>query len=279
MARSNSGGALKVAGAVAAAIVGGVTIGYLYGDVKNGGAAGQPVTPSQPVGTVSTPPAPAHAPDLRPRPTNGNYTAPNAPRIVIHEDAAPVVRRVSPATPTPPTDSEASQETGQPVLTATRQKRHGGPALPAPAVGADTPATAPTVGADTPPAPPADGTTIAPPAGNSTTPPAAPADPDFERGGGKPGDTAPPAGPDAGKAKKPQFRVQTGAYTDESSARTIADALRGQGYAAHTRSERNGDHLVYQVQAGAFRSRAGASRAAGDLQRKGFPAYVSPIAP
>jgi len=281
---------LKFVGAAAAVLVGGATIGYLIGEVKTGGAPSQPVAPGQPVGIVSTPPAPAHTPDLRPHPTNGNYTAPNAPRIVIHEEQTPILRRVSP-TP-PPTDSEASQETGLPVTT--RHSRHGDVVTAPPADGTGTDAIAPPVSPDAPPAPPADGGisappadggSSAPPAGSSGThaPPAPPADPDFERGGGQPGGVtpnAPASSPDrGGKAQKAQFRVQTGSYTDESNARSVADDLRGQGYTAHTRSERDGDHLVYKVQAGAYRSRSGASKAADDLQKKGFPAYVSPITP
>ena len=76
-----------------------------------------------------------------------------------------------------------------------------------------------------------------------------------------------------------QFRVQTGSYTDESHARSIADELRSKGYSSSTRSEREGDHLVYKVQVGAYRTKSGAGRAAEDLQKKGYPAYISPISP
>lgn len=261
MARSNSNGALKVVGVGAAAIVGGVAIGYLFGGVRASHSSEQVV--QQPAPPLSAPVAPSAAPPtLRPR-ANGNYTAPGAPRIVIREESTPTLRRVDRTVPPAPADTEASQEAAPPVKVRPAKE----PSDAAPLDSAAPNDTAP------PPAAPAPDT---PPATDDSKPPAppAPADPDFERVG-KPGDAE--SGQEGGG--KAQFRVQTGSYTDESNARSIADQLRGQGYTASTRSEREGDHLVYKVQAGAYRSRNGANKAAGDLQKKGFPAYVAPITP
>ena len=258
MARSNSSAALKYVGGGVAAIVGGVAIGLVIGDMRASHSSEQVV--QQPAPVVSAPAAPSAAPPaLRPH-ANGNYTAPGAPRILIHEESAPVLRRVDRPAPTPPADTEASQEAPPPVKVKPAK---------------DTADTAPTdtaAGGDKPTTTPGD---TVPPTDDSKppAPPAAPSDPDFEHVG-KPSD--PESGQEGGKA---QFRVQTGSYTDESNARSIADQLRGQGYTASTRSEREGDHLVYKVQAGAYRSKNGANKAAGDLQKKGFPAFVAPITP
>ena len=262
MARSNSNAALKVVGVGAAAIVGGVAIGYLIGGVRTSHPSEQVI--QQPAPPLSAPAVPAAAPPtLRPR-ANGNYTAPGAPRIVIREESAPTLRRVDRTIPAAPVDTEASQEAAPPVKVKPSQ-------APSDVLPSDSAA-----GGDTTPAPATTPDAVTPPPDDSKppAPPAAPADPDFERVG-KPGDSESGKG-DGGKA---QFRVQTGSYTDESNARSIADQLRGQGYTASTHSEREGDHLVYKVQAGAYRSKSGATKAAGDLQKKGFPAYVAPITP
>jgi len=262
VARSNSNGALKIVGAAAAAIVGGVAIGYLFGGARASHSSEQVV--QQPAPALSAPAAPPAAPpSLRPH-ANGNYIAPGAPRIVIREESAQVLRRVDRTVPAAPADTEASQEAPPPVKTQPAREP------------SDPHAVGDASSGDTMPPSAATPNDAAPPTDNSKppAPPAAPADPDFERVG-KPGDSEP--GQEGGG--KAQFRVQTGSYTDESNARSIADQLRGQGYTASTRSEREGDHLVYKVQAGAYRSKNGANKAAEDLQKKGFPAYVAPITP
>ena len=267
MARSNSSGVLKVVGAVAAAIVGGVAIGYLVGDVRTPHPAEQVV--QQPVPPLSAPTVPtAPPPALRPH-SSGNYTAPGAPRIVIREESAPTLRRVDRTAPVAPADTEASQEAPPPVKARREPEPSDSETAPTD-TGAGSDATPPA--SATPDNTPSPADNAKPPA-----PPPAPTDPDFEHVV-KPGDSeSGQQGTD--KADKAQFRVQTGAYTDESNARSIADQLRGQGYTASTRSEREGDHLVYKVQTGAYRSKSGAAKAAGDLQKKGFPAYVAPITP
>ena len=274
MARSQPSAVFKYIGAAAAAIVGGVAIGYLFGNARDAHPAVQTV----PTPSVSTPliPAPTLSPSaIHPRTANGNYTAPGAPHIVIQEEKQPILRRAAPLTPPP--DPEATQEAAPPA-----------PAPPtdqtAPADTANTPAN------DSAPAP-----TGTPDTGSGAPGPAAPtpanpapADPDFEHvnSGVKPPPPVNSSDPESGQqgggsgdSGKVQFRVQTGAYTDESDARSIADQLRGQGYSTSTRSERNGDHLVYKVQVGAYRSKNGASKAADDLQKKGYPAFISPIGP
>jgi len=268
----SGGGAWKYVGAAAVAIVGGVGIGYLFGGAHAPHAPEQPVSPSA---TVLTPPAaPGISPSsIRPQTTNGNYTAPNAPRITIREEQTPTMRRVTPP-PTPPVDSEASQE-AVPALKPPRRPTAGtassGGETPAP-LDTNPSTTPPTVNAG--PAAPDPGSTT--PTTRPAPKPPANADPDIEQV--TPRSTSPaPATPDS--ATHAQFRVQTGAYADEGNARSVADQLRSQGYTTSTRSERDGDHLVYKVQVGAYRSHSGASKAADDLQKKGVPVYVSPIGP
>ena len=263
MARSNSSGTLKFIGAAAVAVVGGAAIGMLLTRPTSPHAADQ--APQQTVPVVSTPAVSAPPPAVHPRTANGNYIAPGAPRIVIREESAPVLRHVNPPAPA---DTEASQEAAPVVQSVPAEKtpdsaETGGDSSSAPSRRVRTREAAPA--SDAAPAP-ADGT---PPA-----PPAAPADPDFERVV-KPGDAE--AGQEG--ASKAQFRVQAGTYTDESSARSVADQLRSQGFSASTRTEREGSRTTYKVQAGAYRSKNGANKAAEDLQKKGFPAYVAPVAP
>ena len=268
MARNQSNSSLKFVGAAAAAIVGGVAIGYLVGGARSPRAA-EVITP-QPEPAISTP-APLVKPQvIRPHVGNGDFTAPGAPRIAIREESTPVMRRVN-RTPAVSTDTEATQEAPPPVK----------PALPTPPAAPATPST--DTGGDTapPPAPDANGGDTTPAPADNTTPtpaPAAPAtDPDFEHVG-KPGDAAPGTS-NQDSVGKAQFRVQTGAYNDESKARSDADQLRSEGFNTSTRSEREGDHLVYKVQVGAYKSKGGANKAAEDLQKKGYPAYISPVGP
>ncbi len=277
MARSQSSGVLKGIGVGAAVIVGSVAIGYLFGGLRDAHPGVQPAQPA--VSTTLTPnPAPA-PPAVHPRTTNGNYTAPGAPRITIEEESQPVIRRIAPPVTTPAADPEATQEaaTVTPKPASNEAKTTDTTPLPSTDAGTPTPSTPDSATNGTPsPAAPA-------------SPPPAPADPDFEHvNTPAPGASAPASGQQGGKtpdprtqtdATKVQFRVQTGAYTDESSARSIADTLRSQGFSASTRSERDGDHLVYKVQVGSYRSKNGADKAAGDLQKKGYPAFISPIGP
>ena len=259
MARNNSNGTLKFVGAATAAIVGGVAIGYLFG----GAHAPRPTEPvvQQPVPVVSTPTPSVKPSSVHPHASNGDYTAPGSPRIVIEEEKMPILRRVAKIIPA--NDPEANQEVAPPV----KPNKPVAPVKP-------NPATSPVTPAPTPPH--SDNTSPSPPDNSSTPPatPAPPADPDFEHVGKTPDPETSQEG--GGKA---QFRVQTGSYTDESKARTDADHLKGEGFTTSTRSEREGDHMVYKVQVGAYKSRAGANKAADDLQKKGYPAYVSPISP
>ncbi len=269
MARSNSNGTLKFVGLGAVAIVGGVAIGYLVGGVRASHPTEQVV--EQPAPAISAPVTPPAAPPIVRPHINGDYTAPGAPHITIREESAPTLRRADRTVPTPPADTEASQEATPPVKAKpTKEQSDAQPSDNTAPSDTATPAAAPAPDAGAPT------DDSKPPA-----PPQPPADPDFEHVGKPP--AAPEAGQEGGKGQsgqngaKAQYRVQTGSYTNESNARSITDQLRDQGYTASTHSERDGDHLVYKVQAGAYRSRSGASKAAGDLQKKGFPAYVAPI--
>jgi len=284
VARSQSSGAFKAIGVGAAVIGGGIAIGYLFGSVRETHPG---VQPTQPPVSSTLIPAPALAPPaVHPRTTNGNYTAPGAPHIVIEEESQPIIRRLTPP-PAPAADPEATQEAA--------------PVTPKPAPDeAQTTDTTRTPSSDTgapPPSTPENSSGTPTPATPAPAgPPPPPADPDFEHVNSPkpaPGGSDPASGQQGGRtpsdrsqdnrsqpdATKVQFRVQTGAYTDESNARSVADTLRSQGYTTSTRSERDGDHLVYKVQVGAYRSKNGANKAADDLQKKGYPAFISPIGP
>lgn len=281
MARSQSSGVLKGIGVGAAVIVGSVTIGYLFGGLRDAHPGVQPAQP--PVSTTLAPAPNLAPPAVHPRTTNGNYTAPGAPRITIEEESQPVIRRVAPPVTMPAADPEATQEAASvtPKPASNEAKTTDTTPLPSTDAGTPTPSTPDSAPNGTPsPATPA-----------PASPPPAPADPDFEHVNTPkpaPGASDPASGQQGGKtpdprtqtdAMKVQFRVQTGAYTDESSARSIADTLRSQGFSTSTHSERDGDHLVYKVQVGAYRSKNGADKAAGDLQKKGYPAFISLIGP
>jgi cell division protein FtsN len=278
VARNQSSTVLKFVGACAAVIVGGVAFGLLFGSVRDPHPSVQPAP--TPVSTTLTPPPSIVPSSIHPRTTNGDYTAPGAPHIVIEEERQPIIHRMTPP-PTPPPDPEATQEAA-PL-----------PPKPSPdeTAPSDTTQTTPSNSGTTPPSTPEtnSGGSPSPAAPAPASPPAAPPDSDFEHVNPPkptPGTTDPESGQQGGSSgsaqndsSKVQFRVQTGAYTDESNARSVADTLRDQGYSTSTRSERDGDHLVYKVQVGAYRSKNGADKAAGDLQKKGYPAFISPIGP
>ena len=279
MVRSQSNTVIKVLGAGAAVVAGGAAFGYLFGGAHLSRTPEQTTQP--PVSATTLPPTPKLNPSLiHPHLANGNYTAPGAPRIVIEEQSQPILRRVAPPR-VPPADPEATQEAPPRETKPSVETTPNDTTRPAVSDGDSTsPAPDTNSGGTVPVATPA-----SPP-----SPPPAPADPDFEHVNGAPKPT--PATPDSengqqgGKTPaekadtgRAQFRVQTGAYTDESSARSAADALRGQGYPTSTRSERDGDHLVYKVQVGAYHSRDGATKAASSLQKKGYSAFIAPVGP
>lgn len=285
MARSQSNTVVKVLGAGFAVIAGGAAFGYLFGSAHLPRPAEQTAPPSVST-TLPLTQSPKMNPSLiHPHTANGNYTAPGAPHITIEEQSQPILRRVAPP-PAPAADPEASQEATVPPVKDTLPATTPADTVSPPP--ADTGSTSPSPDTQSGPATPA----VSPP----PKPPSAPADPDFERVNTPKPKTSDPESGQQGNDKMPggksqtnnnvpesglraQFRVQTGAYADESNARTVADTLRSQGFAASTRSERNGDHLVYKVQVGAYRSKDGASKAADSLQKKGYPAFVSPMTP
>ena len=173
----------------------------------------------------------------------GDYTAPGAPKIEIHEVKPPrLTDAVHPPKPkTPPADSEASQEAAPPP--------------PPP----DTPSPTAEANADQP----TPGDTSAP-TDNS--------DPDYESVGSKPDTASSDENSQSGSGGP--YRVQVGSFAYARNAKALADALRARGYTTTTVVDKNGDKTVYHVQAGAFRSEKAASRAADSLKRDGFPAFT-----
>jgi cell division septation protein DedD len=202
----------------------------------------------------STSPQTASAPAPQSAPASGSsgndYTAPNAPKIDIREEKAPPVSKPSATTrvASNPSDSEASQENNGPTD------------------GSDDTGTV--------------GTVPAPVTGNATTPAASAqsSDPDYEQTtGGTDSESNQEGSPATGDVPRPRYRVQVGTFTQAMSARSLADALRNRGYSTTTVTDRDGDKTVYHVQTCAFRSRSTADHVTLDLQRQGFPAFVTSI--
>ena len=274
MARSQSNTVIKVLGAGAAVVAGGAAFGYLFLGAHPSTA---PEQTTQPPVSATLPPTPKLNPSaIHPHLANGDYTAPGAPRIVIEEQSQPVLRRVAPPR-VPAADPEATQEAPPQETKPTTETPTD---TTQPKTGDTSSATPDTNSGGTVPV-----VTSPPP-----SPPPAPADPDFEHVNAAPKPAPSTADPENGQqgekasgekadTGRAQFRVQTGAYTDESSARSAADTLRGQGYPTSTRSERDGDHLVYKVQVGAYRSKDGATKAADSLQKRGYSAFIAPVGP
>jgi cell division septation protein DedD len=117
--------------------------------------------------------------------------------------------------------------------------------------GVATPRPAPPAETRTPPAPPAE----------TRTPPAAAPRP------------APPAANRPGTtAQRGNFAVQTGAYREASSARTIADQMRAKGF--DVRVVLVGDSPLHRIRFGAFASNAEAAAAARAVQAAGFATII-----
>jgi len=264
VARNNSAGIFKFAAAAVAAIVVGISVGYLIGGAHSSRNSGVQMA-QQPAPLLSAPASTLPHAKGAARP-NGDYTAPGAPRIQIREEKHPHVA-LGPATPAShlvdsdvsKPDSEASQQgdTAKPTDTAPAANPNADPnALAAPNANADN----------------GDNSNAAPPPDNGTT---SPNGTDFEHVA-----THPDAeGSQAGTDDRARFRVQAGAFPEEKNARVLAAALRDRGFSASARADRDGDKTVYRVQIGAYRTRTDANKAALDLQRNGYPAYVAPINP
>ncbi|MDQ2799320.1 MAG: SPOR domain-containing protein [Armatimonadota bacterium] len=265
MARNNSAGAFKFAAAAVAAIVVGISVGYLIGGAHSSRNSGVQIA-QQPAPLLSAPGSTLPHAKGAARP-NGDYTAPGAPRIQIREEKHPQLTRSADETVpaiTPPKvtkpDSEASQQgdTVKSNNTVPAANPNGDPNPPAaPNVNGDNGSSSNTAG------PLPDNGAASP---NGT---------DFEHVS-----THPDAeGSQAGTDDRARYRVQAGAFPEEKNARVLAAALRDRGFSASTRADREGDKTVYRVQIGAYRTRTDAGKAALDLQRNGYPAYVAPISP
>jgi cell division septation protein DedD len=175
----------------------------------------------------------------------GDFTAPGAPKIEIHEVKPRLTDSTHPSKPaSKPADPEASQEDAPP---------------PPPDV------TAPT-----------DDSTAGQPSpvtGQTTTP--ANTDPDYESVGNSADTTASATtGDDSQPAGGPTYRVQVGSFAFARNAKALADALHNRGYATSTIAAKDGDKTTYHVQVGAFRSQQDAEKAREDLQKAGFPVFI-----
>lgn len=252
MASSNSAGTGKFIALAVVVVIGSALGGYFLVGATHQPDAGNAVPIDQQ--TSSTPASPATTTSKPASSQNGggDYTSPTAPRIEIHEEKMPVphdVAKVAPSdnTPTQP-DTEATQEAS----------------APSPSSAPDTSSV---------------GTVPSPVTGDATTPATSSqsSDPDYEQTANAPNTEAIPTNSGAPVAGRAQYRVQVGSFTQAMSARSLADVLRNRGYSTTTVTERGPDNTVYHVQAGAFRTRAAADRATVELQREGFPAFVSPI--
>jgi cell division septation protein DedD len=87
-----------------------------------------------------------------------------------------------------------------------------------------------------------------------------------------PAATPPPAERASATALRGNFAVQTGAYREASSARTIADQMRAKGF--DVRVVLVGDSPLHRVRFGAFASNAEAAAAARAVQAAGFATII-----
>ena len=204
-------------------------------------------------------------PVVRPHLTNGDYTAPGAPRIAIHEESAPVMRRVNRTVPTP--DPEATQEARTRPLN--RPSRTNRPCLRNRVTTRCLPRRPPRQMA---------ATTL--PLRQATTPrrlrrrlPHPPT-----RTLSMSASRAMPS-PARKAAARPSFGFKPALTPMKVRLAVMPMRCGVRASRTSTRSERSGNHLVYKVQVGAYKSKNGASKAADDLQKKGYPAYISPIGP
>jgi cell division septation protein DedD len=129
------------------------------------------------------------------------------------------------------------------------------------------------------PAPPPAESRAAPPATTppATTPPATTPPATTPPATTPPATTPPAAAPPAAErssatAPRGNFAVQTGAYREASSARTIADQMRAKGF--DVRVVLVGDSPLHRVRFGAFASNAEAAAASRAVQAAGFATII-----
>ena len=257
MARSDSFSTGQFAALAVVVVVGSCIAGYsIAGGLQHGPDKTAVTAPSTSSTTEapSTPAPPSTHETAQSDKPSGDYTAPNAPKIEISEEKAPPPAP-APAKPSTETssasadnDSEASQ---QDSATANATPDAG-----------------------------AVGTVPAPVTGNATAPAttAPTADPDYEQTtGSTDSEASQQASTTTDNTPRPKFRVQVGTFSQAMSARSLADALRNRGYTTTTVSDQDGSKTVYHVQTGAFKARSTADRITLELQRQGFPAFVTTI--
>jgi len=257
MPKSDSFSTGQFAALAVVVVVGSCIAGYyIAGGLPHGPEKSTETPASIPSTTASpsTTSAPSTRQTAQSDKPSGDYTAPNAPKIEISEEKAP---KPAPEPPKPPVqtssataenDSEASQ---QDTTTANATPDAG-----------------------------AVGTVPAPVTGNATTPAttAPTADPDYEQTTtSTDSEASQQAAPATDDTRRPKFRVQVGTFSQAMSARSLADALRNRGYTTTTVSDQDGGKTVYHVQTGAFKARSTADRITLELQRQGFPAFVTTI--
>jgi len=193
-------------------------------------------------------PADATSSSVATAPTNAsleavNFTRKGAPHILIEEISPD---QTSDKTKTDDASSQ-SNTTAQPSpdsSDSTAPKDNN--AAPAPVNTTDQPQPASTSSTDTPPIDPNAGNTQ----GNSAVPATAPAP--------KPG----------------VYRVVVSTlFSSMKNARIFASSLRRRGFMAAAQSSSSGSS--YQVQVGAYRSKASAESTVSQLQQSGYPAYIS----
>lgn len=89
--------------------------------------------------------------------------------------------------------------------------------------------------------------------------------------------------PDSATAKKPppsrvkassMWRVQLGAFSDETSAKQLADQIMAQGQAAYVAKDKKGSQDVWRVQAGVYKKKANAESVAQKLSEAGIKAAI-----
>lgn len=248
-------------GMFALAAVAGIAVSAVVGYFLAGGIQQPKQTdPTQSVQTPQPPAPVAGNSDTAAPPTaqqSPDFTKQGAPPITIREERAP----------TAPAKTDPTDQTSQAANnSATTPDSEASQEASSPSPPTDLTDSANTVGA-------------APASASAATPTAKPnSDQDYEQtdNGAAPVST-PNTTPSTVASGVARYRVQVGSFAQAISARSLADALRTRGYSTDTVTERDGGRTVYHVQAGAFRTRSDADTATVDLQRQGFPAFVSTI--
>jgi cell division protein FtsN len=160
---------------------------------------------------------------------------------------------------------EFAKQEGQKAGSAQQAVQEPGP----PAAPAYVPAPAePQGGANAP----AEGSETSPPAPEQPGPSPSPGPAEQPEGGA----TGPPPlpAPQATEGSEERFAVQVGSFISPEGARELADSLARAGYPSRVEREQSGERVSYRVLTGRYRTEYAARKAAEQLTREGFQAFI-----